>query len=923
MEHGLLSGERVDRHARWTPARLTRAQLVPWGVGVSVLLCCAFAWIAVAPDRLRSDVKGTQHVGADASTDTRTVHMELRQSKTPGSSVSGKYDFTQFISFTINTMGGLEKGIECEAGFQKRDGHCLLGYEDPFVDIGRRFSVMAEALFAMNEHMLEDELENHKVGHSLVDPAENVLKIFAMPDLYWHGGGQYGAYKSHSLMDQNSPINLMLRSTLEVLQHPRYKDWLFILGTMLFYNDTSAGSHKLRKGEVAFATVAPIIRGGPGGKKILMKKEFISNQVLANSSAHDHHHPESHHHHHFHHDTRDAPGAIVQLTAGSEAHRRLKENNITVLRHEKVIVVEGIRVGIEISHEHSQNVLLTELEAEGKDKAVHVHVIVSAGVEIEDGVNPVSPYGVTYMVDGASATSAACRRFGNLNKFNPDTSCRKNDRDDLKSIPWGLDQYSGFFPAASCFTAVSSASLQGVFSRYRKQGCGWTLHHYGLHDAYDPEDKVLPSLDFYPSVKLPAAEIGDMLNPPFGKEERRIKHRSEQTTGRYNATQFIAFTLNTFGGVASEGECSSQSVVSDIGTCYLGAKNHTEDVLARYQILEKALGSIKRHMEEDSHDVIDPSPRTLKIMSLPEFYWRGPEGAYRSDTMFNDTGALVSLNSALSSIAERDEFEDWLFVFGTVLIYNDTSTYAKEHGGVAFFNFAPIVKGGSRWQERYLVTKQYVSGIDFLDRVKLPNPRRLGITEYGVFSDWARKEFKKRNMTLVENNVLEVDGIRIGIEICLDHAEGALHSALESDYNGTDVQVHLITSAGMSIEAGPNPLLPGGVTYISDGSASSAACRRSHTETGPADVSKVCREPLGQKSRKSIPLNMPGYSGFFLPASCFDAVDLADFKGFFSENRKQGCANALSKSGLDILGEGNFISPTIDVYPTVELANPA
>ena len=34
--------------------------------------------------------------------------------------------------------------------------------------------------------------------------------------------------------------------------------------------------------------------------------------------------------------------------------------------------------------------------------------------------------------------------------------------------------------------------------------------------------------------------------------------------------------------------------------------------------------------------------------------------------------------------------------------------------------------------------------------------------------------FNKRNMTVVTDNVLDIDGIRIGFEICLDHRMGAL-----------------------------------------------------------------------------------------------------------------------------------------------------
>ena len=59
---------------------------------------------------------------------------------------------------------------------------------------------------------------------------------------------------------------------------------------------------------------------------------------------------------------------------------------------------------------------------------------------------------------------------------------------------------------------------------------------------------------------------------------------------------------------------------------------------------------------------------------------------------------------------------------------------------------------------------------------------------------------------------------------------GSLYNNLRIKHKGELVDVQLITSAGMSIERGINPVKPGGVVYLSDGSASSAACLR--TDTG-------------------------------------------------------------------------------------------
>ena len=72
--------------------------------------------------------------------------------------------------------------------------------------------------------------------------------------------------------------------------------------------------------------------------------------------------------------------------------------------------------------------------------------------------------------------------------------------------------------------------------------------------------------------------------------------------------------------------------------------------------------------------------------------------------------------------------------------------------------------------------KQYISGADFLSRATLPNPSNFDMHAYNKLesSKVLSETFNKRNMTVVTDNVLDIDGIRIGFDICLDHRMGAL-----------------------------------------------------------------------------------------------------------------------------------------------------
>ena len=89
-----------------------------------------------------------------------------------------------------------------------------------------------------------------------------------------------------------------------------------------------------------------------------------------------------------------------------------------------------------------------------------------------------------------------------------------------------------------------------------------------------------------------------------------------------------------------------------------------------------------------------------------------------------------------------------------------------------YFNFAPVYRGGSQDEEsdhlhQYIILKRYISGADFLSRTELPNPAEFDMHAYDnaeSSSDLA-ETFAKRNMTVVTDNYLCIDGIKIGIEI--------------------------------------------------------------------------------------------------------------------------------------------------------------
>ena len=291
-------------------------------------------------------------------------------------------------------------------------------------------------------------------------------------------------------------------------------------------------------------------------------------------------------------------------------------------------------------------------------------------------------------------------------------------------------------------------------------------------------------------------------------------------------------------------------------------------------------------------------------------------------------GLLLNLSDRVREYIKDEIFSNYLFIFGTIIAVGprNPGEPITDHGHtldpekLAYANFSPISKGGPNNRHRYLVTKKYISAVDFLNREILPNPRNYNDTTYkhDDFSDRFNALMKKRQTKIVPDNVIDLDGLKIGVEICLDHRMGSLWDNLQQHHKSKLVDVQIITSAGMAIERGPNPVVPGGVVYLSDGEASSAACYRS--DDGNFDPDKVCRV-VGPKGRKHLPQGGGHtYSEFFSLSACLDLMGYSDvLEGYYSIYATQGCAYTLKKYGIHVMDKFDHYPPSIEIYPTVNL----
>ncbi len=239
--------------------------------------------------------------------------------------------------------------------------------------------------------------------------------------------------------------------------------------------------------------------------------------------------------------------------------------------------------------------------------------------------------------------------------------------------------------------------------------------------------------------------------------------------------------------------------------------------------------------------------QTLKIFMAPEFYFRGVNGAYAPEIV---SEILPRLRTGLGA-----GWNDWLFVFGTaVASIEDEVTFCRTcgHGnstikfeknpadrsktipkcdrdtgigpahvivtrpyGAEVQNVALVYHAG----ESYTVAKEYVSGIDYTNGKVRVQPGTLDARNLKTLPPQGSTDSRIQSVFDDERMggcILNIAGLTVGIEVCLDHIESATPSlGRASRYSGT-IQILLIPSYGMSIGSGLY-CRAGGVVFNVDG----------------------------------------------------------------------------------------------------------
>lgn len=331
-----------------------------------------------------------------------------------------------------------------------------------------------------------------------------------------------------------------------------------------------------------------------------------------------------------------------------------------------------------------------------------------------------------------------------------------------------------------------------------------------------------------------------VVQQPSPQPSRPILPSSKKKEpSQYVAAQLHGFEIFTFPGSEMDG-CRREALFDQTSHCYLGLEDVYTDANERVEIMIQAVNSAYAAYRTNH------SSSVLKVFLAPEFYFRGPAGAYRTDDLID--GRVSCLNRLYDFVTSDTRFDDWLFVFGTVVAASPPHTRfspANQSGRWGMYNFAPIVRGGPQDDCEngmrgcgWLIFKSYQSTIDFLkfpeselekdgDDVRYSQvlhadrymPHRYAETPAEL------KELLGDRWVVLDKHEkrIDTDGLRIGVEICLDHRKRDLQGQLDAEAKRDGLQhlvpldMQLIVSAGLQMADGPILTRPGAPTFHVDG----------------------------------------------------------------------------------------------------------
>lgn len=296
------------------------------------------------------------------------------------------------------------------------------------------------------------------------------------------------------------------------------------------------------------------------------------------------------------------------------------------------------------------------------------------------------------------------------------------------------------------------------------------------------------------------------------------------------------------------------------GDKYSGRPDDAADMIQRCKNMKYAIQSAYRLV--DTMGNFNADDKILKIFMAPEFFFRGRNGAYTHEVVHGREAqpdakpiALPKVKGIMEVMREeidRPCYKNWLFVLGTAIAATElTETlcsvcktkvkFVKDPNNLnktkavctkdpthptaeytygAFVENVALVK---KEQDTHTVTKELVSGIDYVadkshnikNKVRVEGNvmdvnRTVQASGYLAATNVPTK-FQDERMG---GCIFTIDGITVGLEVCLDHAAKRSNRSGRLEH-AANIQVQLIPSAGMTV--GKLRTIAGGVVFNVDG----------------------------------------------------------------------------------------------------------
>lgn len=234
---------------------------------------------------------------------------------------------------------------------------------------------------------------------------------------------------------------------------------------------------------------------------------------------------------------------------------------------------------------------------------------------------------------------------------------------------------------------------------------------------------------------------------------------------------------------------------------YVGLENEIEDYFARVNVLIESI----KYAEHNWGKKYD-SPETLKVFSVPEFFFRPKKGYYEEPGVINEIFELLSEETS------KGCYENWLFIFGTV-----AATYKNTEDKKVALNTALILKGGIKKDQIksgtncFIVIKEGISNIDYptIDNIiKLESSNNKSESNISGFNG---------------GGVFTIDNIKFGLEICLDQTNERLKNE--------EIDIHLVCSAAMDYYSWKGKTMPKYAFYVDGGNNLGCMYKRTSTQS--------------------------------------------------------------------------------------------